>query len=588
MYTYIKEIFQLLGNERRKLPVMILLFVLASLLDIIGLGLIGPYIALLVDPENLDGALGWFIQALDLPREPKWLLSALGISLIGLYLIKAISAIWVNYVITKFGFSQQVRIRSRLMKTYQSLPYTEYLQRNSAEYVYSIQMMSGHYTSQVVMTLLRLTSDSILGVAILALLAWTNGLALLILMGLLSAMILIYDRIFRRYLRTYGRKSNKAEIAMVKGINEGVEGLKEIRVLGYEAHFYRKVLEGARQYAHCNTWKQVISLAPRYLLEFIMVSFVVLLATIMFESKQNSSELLPTLGVFAFAAMRLLPTVNVFSNSLLQLRFARDAVTRLHQDLIRHNTETLSLRKHLDSEKMYNDPFNILSMQRVSFRYPNTDRDALHKITLEIHAGESIGIIGTSGSGKSTLVDMLLGMLEPHEGGILINGRLMNEKLVAWRTQVAYLPQQIFLIDDTMRRNIALGIEDKDIDNGRISEALRQTRLTDLVDELPEGTETLLGERGVRLSGGQRQRIALARAFYHGRNILVMDEATSALDNETEREIIEEINYFKGKKTMIVIAHRMSTVQQCDRIYRLEQGQIVKCGTPDQILFEKN
>ena len=205
-------------------------------------------------------------------------------------------------------------------------------------------------------------------------------------------------------------------------------------------------------------------------------------------------------------------------------------------------------------------------------------------ISLSIKNGESVGLIGASGAGKTTLVDILLGLLQPQEGDILFNNRSLNETLALWRAQVAYLPQEIFLIDNTLLSNVALGVLDDSIDREKVMNALKKACLEELVDNLPKGIDTMIGERGVRLSGGQKQRVALARAFYHGRNVLVLDEATSSLDHETEKEIIEEIRYFKGEKTMIIIAHRLTTVQHCDRIYVLENGEIIRQGTPKNIL----
>ena len=228
--------------------------------------------------------------------------------------------------------------------------------------------------------------------------------------------------------------------------------------------------------------------------------------------------------------------------------------------------------------------FKDLRLRNVVFSYHNKQQLALEDISMKIQSGDSIGLIGLSGSGKTTLLDILLGLLEPQSGDIEFNGRQLQDNLEEWRSQVAYLPQQVFLIDNSMRCNVALGVEESVIDETKLREALRQARLSELVEQLPEGVDTILGERGVRLSGGQRQRVALARAFYHGRSVLVMDEATSALDNETEKEIVAEIQRLKGQKTMIVIAHRLTTVQHCDRIYRLEQGRIVEEGTPDQVL----
>jgi ABC-type bacteriocin/lantibiotic exporter with double-glycine peptidase domain len=303
----------------------------------------------------------------------------------------------------------------------------------------------------------------------------------------------------------------------------------------------------------------------------------------------------------------------MISGSLVNLRFSRDAVSRLYHDLeqlqsgdvhdtrseeyelnmIKNNTNWKLEDLDVESEKASCDfttaqsqyeTFRLLEMRNLSFCYTNVLVDALQGINLQIRSGDSVGIIGTSGAGKTTLIDMFLGLHEPQTGSITFNGRPLREALLDWRSQTAYLPQQVFLIDNTLKRNVALGVEDVNIDETRLHEALRKARLSELLKQLPNGVETLLGERGVRLSGGQRQRVALARAFYHARGVLVMDEATNALDDSTEREIVEEIKHLKGKITMIVIAHRLTTVQHCDRIYRLENGCMVEEGHTKHVL----
>jgi ABC-type multidrug transport system fused ATPase/permease subunit len=289
---------------------------------------------------------------------------------------------------------------------------------------------------------------------------------------------------------------------------------------------------------------------------------------------QNAEDLMPTLGIFGIAAIRLMPSANQILNGISQIRFGRHTVSRLVLD-IQYQKRLMGLKPRLTSVRDY-DAFQSMILKDVCYSYPKTKQHALNKVSLNIHANDSIGLIGSSGSGKTTLVDVLLGLLEPKSGEILFNGRPLNGCLDNLRSQVAYLPQEVFLIDDTLRKNVALGIEDSEIDNKKINIALKQARLSELVDMMPQGVDTMLGERGARLSGGQRQRIALARAFYHGRSILVMDESTSALDSETESEIIKEIKQLKGHITLIVIAHRLATVQHCDRIYRLETGEIVE------------
>ncbi len=584
MRRYLDEILTLLGSEKKRLPGILLLFLLSSLLDLAGIGLIGPYVSMVASPGNADDVISRNIDMFGIVGDSDRLLVIMGLFLVGVFLVKAIVAIWINYVIVRFDADQQIRLRSVLMSSYMSMPYAEYLGRNSSDCIHSTQTMVAHYANGVVNTLLRVLSDSIVAIAILVLLAWTNWLALLILVGLMGVFLIFYDTLFRKNIRIIGEKANCASTDMVQAIHEGIEGLKEIRILGHENHFQTRVDEAASDYGKYNVKSSVLGSAPRYLLEFIMMLFVVLLIVMTVVLDQQVEQLLPTLGMFGVAAIRLLPAANSISGSMMRLRFYRDSVARLHSDVTTTSIEQTPIATGRSNQR--DRCFEELSLRGVCFCYPKTKRDVLHQIDMDIKRGESIGIIGSSGSGKTTLIDTLLGLLEPQQGSIFYNGSCLDDSLASWRRHVAYLPQQVFLIDNTLRRNVALGISSDDIDEQRLAGALEKARLSKLVQELPDGVETMLGERGVRLSGGQRQRIALARTFYHERNVLIMDESTSALDSETEREIVDEIRRWKGEKTIIVIAHRLTTIQHCDRIYRLENGQIVASGTPKEMLHE--
>ena len=586
MIQYLKEIIFLLGDDRRKIPWLIILFLGSSFLDLAGLGLIGPYVALVVDPNSLaELGLHDLIELTGLPFDQKSLLIWLGLILVGIFLLKAGIAIFINRTIIVFSNKQQVRLKSFLMKAYQQMPYIDYLKRNSAEYIQAIQGYTNSYSS-VLEICLKTVSDGIVALAILIMLAWTNGPALGLLVFLLGFMVFGYDRLFRKKIRNYGKKGHEASIRMVQGLQEGIEGLKEIRIIGKDQHFHQKVYSGAYESAENGVKAGIVRSAPRFLIEFLLVVFVVALVIGTLQLGQNLQALVPTLGIFGFASLRLMPSANSISGSLLNLRFNRHAVSLLHADLIALKN-TNQIEKISTPTLKIDDYFRDITFRDVQFIYPNTNYPALKKVSLSIRVGESIGLIGSSGSGKTTLVDVLLGLLDPQEGEICYNGKPMGDSLSKWRSQVAYLPQQVFLIDNTFRCNIALGMEDEEINDIQLHEAIRQARLKELVEQLPDGVETLLGERGIRLSGGQRQRVALARAFYHGRSVLVMDEATSSLDNETELEIVDEIKHLKGKKTMIVIAHRLSTVQHCTRIYRLENGEITGSGAPEQMLDNK-
>ncbi len=585
MIIYLREILYLLDKDTKKIPFLIFLFLVSSTLDLASLGLVGPYVGLVVDPTLVSETIIQVFNTMGVSVEQKNLLKILGITLVGTFMIKTIVAIVVNYMIVRFSQQQQVRLRSFLMQSYQSLPYTEYLCRNSSEYIFSIKDLTSQFSGTVVMILLRLLSDGIVALMIFGFLALTNGPALLLLICMLATVILSYDRIFKTKLKIYGAKSNLANTSVLQAIQEGMEGLKEIRVLGKENHFFLKVREGSEQSAKYSIRQSIISLMPRYLIELVIVIFVVLLVVSMLSLQLEPKLLLPTLGVFGIASLRLLPASNMFISSFVNLRFARNSVSLLFQDV--KNIKYKDSIKQNISIHYREDTFKSLKIDNISFRYPNAKTEAINNVSFEIQSGESIGIIGPSGSGKTTLIDILLALLKPQKGEILYNSCLLCEKENNWRSQVAYLPQQVFLIDNSLKLNVALGDDESSVDEKRLTSALKQARLSELADQLPQGVDTPLGERGIRLSGGQRQRVALARAFYHGRKILIMDEATSALDNETEREIVNEIELLKGEVTMIVIAHRLTTLQHCDKIYKLKDGQIVNSGTYNQLISNK-
>lgn len=579
MKEYAKEILLLLGNDRYKIIWFILLFLGVSLLELAGLGLISPYVALVVDPQSLNGSVGEYLKAVGLPTSHKAMLVVLGIILLVIFVAKSIGVILINALILRFCQQRQLNLRAYLTASYQGLNYVDYLTRNASEYIYSVQELTRRYAEMVLFPVMRMLSDSIVALVILVLLAWHNIGALILLASLVGGMVFGYDLLFRHTLKAAGQKSNNASTLLVQHLQEAVSGLKVIRVFGKEKYFYDAIYRCASEYARNQTKSQIISTAPRYLLELLMISFVVLLVIGAILIDYNLKSLIPTLALFGAAALRIIPMANVFSKGLVQLRYNRDAVYRLYKDL--ESLKSMDLEYHgiVNSDERFRE----LVLDRVFFRYPAASVNALNDISMELLKGESIGLIGPSGSGKSTLVDLLLGLLYPSSGSLSYNGLPLSEVIDSWRSKVAYLPQEVFLIDGTLRDNIALGEPVSTIDESRLDESIAQARLSNLVEELPKGLETSIGERGVRLSGGQRQRVALARAFYHQREVLVMDEATSALDNNTEQEIVDEIRNLKGKITMVVIAHRLTTVRHCDRIYKLENGTIVEKGPPEKL-----
>ena len=581
-YQYLIEILYLVGESRSKLPALILLFLFSSILDLLGLGLIAPYVSLIMNFENQNTDwIGNKIITLGLPIEQEFIMIWMGVLLITVFLFKALTALYINHTIIVFSNMQEVRLKSYLMQTYQHLPYTEYIKRNSAEYVNAIIGHTISFRGALEMGLKTL-SDGIIAIAIFSLLALTNGIALSLLVIILGVLVFGYDRVFRSRIKEYGRQSHHYATRLVQGVNEGIEGFKEIRILGREKYFYDLIKHNAERWTQNQGKTTIISSSPRYFLEFVLITFIVMLVITAYLFGNNLKALVPTIGFIGMAALRLLPVIHGLSNSLVHLRHNRFAVGWLYTDLIKLKESPKSVLK--SSTKSTNGEFHELVLDGIQYFYPESKMPALDQISLRIQEGETVGFIGPSGAGKTTLVDLILGLLKPSKGSLLYNGEELKGSLSRWQSQIAYLPQQVFLIDNTLRNNVALGINDNEIDDQLVHESLKNASLQEFVDTLPQGIETKLGERGVRLSGGQRQRVAIARAFYHGRNVLVMDEATSALDHETESEIVEEIKRLKGKKTIIVIAHRLTTVQHCDRIYYLEKGKIVNSGPPSKIL----
>jgi ATP-binding cassette, subfamily B, bacterial PglK len=383
--------------------------------------------------------------------------------------------------------------------------------------------------------------------------------------------------------RAAGQQVAVANEGIIRGVNQLASGLKEIRVLGVETPFVDAVADAADANTAAQLRFNSFLVMPRYLMESVVVLFVIALALVTIAAGQAATDLLATLAMFAVAGLRALPAMTQISSSLASMNYSSHALGSLHDAL--RGVETAGELPEQAHALAPHDDFEQLRFEDVRFSYQGARDPAVDGISLEIRRGHSIGLVGESGSGKTTLVDLFLGLHVPQSGRILLNGMDVTQGgLDKLRERVAYIPQTVFIIDDSLRRNIALGIPDALIDAGRLAESMRLAQLNALVGRLPQGLDTVLGERGGRLSGGERQRIALARAFYHNREILIFDEATSALDNETEREVIAAIESLRGAKTMVVIAHRRAPVSRCDVVCRLAGGRVVAMGAPAEVL----
>ena len=572
---YLKELLFLLGNDKRKFLFIIPLFIFSSVLDVVGIGLIVPYVAIIVNPESiLSGDYKFVFDFFSLPSKSDDLLIIISVVLLIVFLFKTIFIILINWFIFSFSFEQQVRIRSLLMSSYQNMSYDKFLHRNSSEYILAVTGLTGSF-STTLQLILKATSEAIVAMAILVMLAVINIEVLLILIFLLGITIVFYNKKFRAKVGIYGQKSADAGKYLLKGLSEGIQGFKEIRVLGIEDYFFNKVVSNAREVSKNSIKAHTINMAPRYIIEFVSVMFVVSIVLSSMMLGRDVSTMAPLIAVFGVAALRIMPSANVLTSALVGLRFHRHSISLIYSDLSgQNNVATTSIKSEIGLNAD-NNKFNNLTLKGINFSYPGTNNNVLNDLSLHIKKNQSIGIIGETGSGKTTLIDIMLGLLTPQSGDIYYNGvSLKEEVLRKWISQVAYLPQQAFLIDDSICNNIAIGVNTPQINRNKVISAAKKARLTSFIEQLPDKYDTLIGENGMRLSGGQRQRISLARAFYHERDIIIMDESTSSLDAGTENEVIKEISQLKGKVTTIIIAHNLKTLENCDIIYEVKNGNI--------------
>lgn len=579
--TYFREIWFLMGDDRKRLPWLMFLFLCISVVDIVSIGVVGPYIALVINPDTHSSFS--FITNYIKPEsnDRQMLITLLGFVLIVIFTIKTAVAIAMNRMIFKFSLGRAAQLRIDLMKAYMDMPYEVYLGKNSAQMLQAAQDYVGQFVEQSIIPLLRLISEGIISVAILCFLAWANGYALALLIGLIVPSAIAYDKFFNSRILNHGKQANLKMGGLLKALKEATSGLKELRVLGATGYFQDVVKDNAKSNAAYIVKSKTIITAPRYLLELCLIVFVVILTVFMSRVYGDAGSVIPVLGMFGVAAMRLIPSANTCIAGISKLRVGQHATNMLFLDLaggLRKPAETHEYTEHSSSSNSTHTSFRSMELRNVKYRYPEAKEYALEDVSFSFISGESIGIIGRSGAGKSTLVDVMLGLLEPINGSILVNDVPIQNCLAAWRSNVAYLPQQVFIADSSVQCNVALGVPEEKINTADVWNAIEQARLGEIIKSMPDGLDTMLGEHGVRLSGGQRQRIALARAIYHDRNVLVMDESTSALDSETEKEVIDSIKTMRGKKTLIVIAHRMSIIEQCDRVYQLNNGAIELCS----------
>lgn len=573
--NYLNEIVFLLGSQRKKLPFMVILYVFASFLDVIGISFIIPFINLFSGNDNTSGVsanIYKIIRYIMPSFYGKNMIIIMGVLVLLIFILKTTISILINQINIKFSTKQDARLRLELMKKYQSIKYAIFTEKNTSDLIQRIRIHAGEYVYNCLIPMFRLVSESIICIIILLFLLYISPFAIILLGILLVLFFVFYDYFVRRPVNIAGEDGLKYSTEIAKNVQQALTGLKEIRVLKKEDFFNRKLENASILNAEAQRKYLTLTFMPRYVLELTIIFFMVFYPMILVFFNKDLSNIFSVLGLFGIAAIRIIPSVNVIFQSLTTLRYERPFVSLVYNDL--KNLQIVEPSKSFGIEKPESNFVNF-EAKNIFFKYNETTPWIINDLNFKINKGESIGIMGISGSGKTTLIDIILGLLEVNNGSLFLNDSPLNSfNLYLLHQQFAYLPQQIFLMDDTLRRNIALGEFDEEIDDERVMESIKSAKLLEFYNSLKFGLDSQLGENGIRISGGQRQRVALARAFYHNRELLVMDESTSALDSNTEKEIVENIQLLKGEKTLIIIAHRISTLKYCDKIFKLENGKL--------------
>lgn len=571
------------AQERRSALIVLFLIIVSALAAALMVGSVMPFLAVLSDPSRIEStpALAWSYETFGFASQYGFLV-ALGLASFATILLSSFLQILKTWAVARFAMRRMHSIGKRLLATYLSQPYEFFLNRHSGDMGPRVLAESGQVVVQFLQPAAEFVAASLTTIAIVSLLLLVEpgvAIAAFTMLGGIYGLIYLTSR---RHLKRLGQVRLEATRQKFRFSTEALTGIKDIKLLGCERSYLDRFARPSKRLADVQVGIAVFSKVPQFALQAIALGGIILLCLMMIDRQKVASgevlgELLPVLGFFAFAGQRLMPELSRLYQSLTQIQAGAAAVDTVYEDLVLGKpreslpqTPTKGLRLK-----------TCLRLDGISYRYPNSPNAGVSDVSFDIRVGEKIGIVGGSGAGKTTLADIILGLLEPFEGKLSTDGNeVTNENVRSWMQSVGYVPQDIFLTDAPVAENIALGVSTEDIDTDRVRSAARIARIDRFVEEeLPEGYQSHIGERGVRLSGGQRQRIGIARALYHDADLIVFDEATSALDNLTEAEVMEAIDALPGDKTVVMIAHRLSTVKRCDRIIVLEKGRVVGCDT---------
>lgn len=571
-------------KQKRQIVGLSVMILIGGALETLGVSMMLPVVNVLMDPQSvMENA--YVIKIVDILhiQSARQLMVIMLSTLIGLFVLKNAYLLLQTYVQNTFVTRNRNRMISRVMREFLNRPYEEYLGADIPT-VFRLTDSDIPNAFQLILVMIQMVTEIVVSALIcIVLVIISPGMSLFIVVIFLG-MTLMITKVLKPRLNEIGRRNQSIQSRIAKWRIQSIYGLKDVKVLHREEFFVRNYYESGALGADVARNYAVLNNLPRLLIETVFIAAMLLFIMIYILQGRDISVLIPQLSAFAVAAIRVMPGTNRINTYLSQIAYSQPCLDYLYENLTDAmkkdvNGSVTGLEHSGQDGKAKQTGMHLqdkIVLDHISFTYPNTEKPILTDAHMEVKKGQSVGIMGPSGAGKSTVVDILLGLLHAQQGTITCDGKNIFEDYASWLSQIGYIPQSIYLIDESIRDNIAFGIDADKIDDKRIWEVLEEAQLKSFVEELPEGLDTTIGDRGVRISGGQRQRLGIARALYHNPEILVFDEATSALDGDTEKAVMDAVNSFHGKKTMVIIAHRLNTIAKCDVIYKVEGEKIME------------
>ena len=560
-------------KDKIKIVLLTIMILTGSILELLAISLFSPFIDGIMDQNAMleSTLMSWLYQFFSFEKY-EYFLAVLAGSIIAIYIIKNVYIIIEKNTIYRFAYRIQRTISTNLLKSYMKEPYTFHLNKNIAVLQRSMQEDTDQF-AKAILHFMEMAAEACVCIVLGIYLFIVSKSITVVIAGLLVVCLAAFSYINKKYSRKWGEQGQEYKAKIYQWMNQSLSGIKDIKILDRSETFINNYDGYMRKYVRVLRLNRLIGIMPKYIIEMVcMTGLLSAVMVKMFFGQKELSEFVPQLAIFAVAAFRLLPSVGRINEHLSAVIFATPSIDLIYHDL--KEIEDLHVEKTQKDENWHFK--EKIEVKRVAYAYPEGEGNVIEDARFEIKKGETVAFVGTSGAGKSTMVDILLGLLPPQQGKILVDGMDVYKNLRTWQKEIGYIPQTIYLSDDTIRNNVAFGIEENEIDEQAVISALQQAQLFDFVDTLPEGLDTCVGDRGIRLSGGQRQRIGIARALYHNPEILVLDEATSALDNDTEAAVMEAIDSLKGQKTIIIIAHRLTTIRNADTIFEVKDGKVKK------------